>query len=191
MAVAPAVKSSRRTVLWASIAAATVVVPLLLVLIVGLGRDPSAIPSPLVGRQAPNFILQLFGHGTLDTATLRGRVAVLNFWASWCIPDCSDEAPDLQRVWEQYRNRGVVIVGVDIQDHAAAAQAFISRFAQTFPNGMDQTGKISIDYGVYGVPETFVIDQRGRIVFKQAGAITDSLLAAQLIPLLRGGARAP
>lgn len=190
MAVSPTVRSTR-AVLWPWVAAAAVIVPLLLVLIVGLGRDPRAIPSPLVGRQAPDFILPLFDHGTLDTATLRGKVVVVNFWASWCVPACSDEAPDLQRVWDQYRDRGVVVVGVDIQDHEPPALAFINRFGQTFPNGMDPTGKISIDYGVYGVPETFVIDQRGRIVFKQAGAITDDLLITQLTPMLRGRADAP
>ncbi len=83
------------------------------------------------------------------------------------------------------------MVGVNIQDQEAPARAFISRFAQTFPNGMDRTGKISIDYGVYGVPETFLIDQRGRIVFKQAGAITAELLAPSLDRLLGGGAGAP
>ncbi len=183
MAVTPEVKPAR-TVPWTWIAAAAVVIPLLLVLAAGLRRDPRAIPSPLIGRPAPEFALPLFGGGTLRATDLRGKVLVVNFWASWCVPACTDEAPHLQRIWERYGSRGVVVIGVNIQDREAPARAFIQRFGQTFPNGMDRSGAISIDYGVYGVPETFVIDRQGRIAYKHAGAVTEEMLASKIDPLL-------
>ncbi len=183
MAVTPEVKPAR-PVPWTWIAAAAVVIPLLVVLAAGLRTDPRAIPSPLIGRPAPEFALPLFGGGTLRTIDLRGKVLVVNFWASWCVPACTDEAPHLQRTWEHYGSRGVVVVGVNIQDREAPARAFIQRFAQTFPNGMDRSGAISIDYGVYGVPETFVIDRQGRIAYKHAGAVTEEILASKIDPLL-------
>ncbi len=190
MAVAPEVKSSR-PLLWAWIAGAAIATAVLLVLIFGLQRDPRTIPSPLVGRPAAAFILPLFDGGTLNMTALRGNVVVVNFWASWCAPACYEEAPHLQRTWERYRDRGVTVVGVNIQDQDGPAREFIVRFAQTFPNGVDRSGKISIDYGVYGVPETFVIDQQGRIVSKHTGAVTEDLLASKIEALLQGGTGAP
>ena len=183
MAVAPQVKSSR-PLLWTGVAAAAIAAAILLVLIFGLQRDPRVIPSPLVGGQAPEFSLPLFDGGTLATPALHGRVVVINFWASWCFPACYEEAPHLQRIWDRYRDRGVVVVGVNIQDQDRPARDFIARFEQTFPNGVDRLGKISIDYGVYGVPETFLIDRKGRIVHKYVGAVTEETLASEIEPLL-------
>ena len=183
MAVAPQVKSSR-PLLWTGVAAAAIAAAILLVLIFGLHRDPRVIPSPLVGGQAPEFSLPLFDGGTLATPVLRGRVVVINFWASWCFPACYEEAPHLQRIWDLYRDRGLTVVGVNIQDQDRPARDFIARFEQTFPNGVDRLGKISIDYGVYGVPETFLIDRKGRIVHKYAGAVTEETLASEIEPLL-------
>jgi len=183
MAVAPQVKSSR-PLLWTGVAAAAIAAAILLVLIFGLHRDPRVIPSPLVGGQAPEFSLPLFDGGTLATPVLRGRVVVINFWASWCFPACYEEAPHLQRIWDRYRDRGLTVVGVNIQDQDRPARDFIARFEQTFPNGVDRLGKISIDYGVYGVPETFLIDRKGRIVHKYVGAVTEETLASEIEPLL-------
>ena len=180
----PPTVMARRPLPWTWIGMAAAVLPLLLVLSFGLRRDPRAIPSPLVGRMAPPFDLQLFTGRRLTSAELRGRLVVLNFWASWCVPACTDEAPSLQAIWEQYRSRGVTVVGVNIQDREAPARAFISRFGQTFPTGMDSHGLISIDYGVYGVPETYVIDRSGRTVFKYAGAVSEDLLTPVIAPLL-------
>ncbi|MDQ7828011.1 MAG: redoxin domain-containing protein [Armatimonadota bacterium] len=154
----------------------------------GFTRDPRAIPSPLIGRPAPAFTLRLFEGGTLETPRLRGRIVVVNFWASWCYPACYEEAPRLQRVWERYRERGVVVVGVNIQDQEAPARQFIRRFGLTFPNGPDPLGRISIDFGVYGVPETFVIDPQGVIVAKHVGAVTEEWLTEHVERLLRKGA---
>jgi cytochrome c biogenesis protein CcmG/thiol:disulfide interchange protein DsbE len=183
MAIPPQVTRVRARP-WAWIGTAVVVLPLLAVLAFGLRRDPRALPSPLVGRPAPAFALELFDGRHLAMADLGGKVVVLNFWASWCVPACTEEAPHLQSLWTHYGHRGVVVVGVNIQDREAPARDFIQRFAQTFPNGMDPRGRISIDYGVYGVPETFVIDRQGRTVFKQAGAVTEEMLVPHLEPLL-------
>jgi len=151
----------------------------------GLLRDPRTIPSPLVGRPAQAFTLPLFAGGVLNTQSLRGKVLVVNFWASWCYPACYEEAPRLQRVWERFRDRGVVVIGVNIQDQEEAARTFIRRFGQTFPNGMDRTGRISIDYGVYGVPETFIVDQGGRIVDKFVGAVPEEWMIKDILRLLQ------
>ena len=90
----------------------------------------------------------------------------------------------LERNWRAYRDRGVVVLGVDIQDKPEAAKKFITDFSLTFPNGLDAVGKVSVDYGVYGVPETFFIDRRGRIRAKHVGAVTDEAFQAQVDRLL-------
>lgn len=112
---------------------------------------------------------------------------VVNFWASWCYPACYEEAPVLESGWREYRDRGVVFVGVNIQDTEPKAREFLSLFNHTFPNGPDPRGLISVDYGVYGVPETFFIDRTGTIRAKQVGAVTEAVLRQKLEPLLKDG----
>lgn len=168
--------------------ALAITVPIAGALIYGLTRDPRAIPSPLIGQPAPAFALRLFDGSVLDSKAFRGKVAVVNFWASWCFPACYEEAQRLQRVWDRYRDCGVVVIGVNVQDSEAAARDFIRQFGQTFPNGMDRTGRISIDFGVYGVPETFVIGQGGLIVDKYVGAVPEEWLGDHIQRLLTMGA---
>ncbi|HEV8309724.1 MAG TPA: TlpA disulfide reductase family protein [Methylomirabilota bacterium] len=159
-------------------------VPLLVLLAYGFGTDPRAIPSPLVGRAAAPFTLTTFDGQPVSLDGLRGRVVVLNFWASWCYPACYEEAPVLEAGWRAYRERGVSVLGVDIQDTEEAARRFIGEFGLTFPNAPDPKGKVSIEYGVYGVPETFVIDRRGRIRAKHVGAVTEQFFRSTVEPLL-------
>lgn len=159
-------------------------IPVLVLLAYGFRVNPREIPSPLVGRPAAPFTLTTFDGPPLSLDALRGRVVVLNFWASWCYPACYEEAPALERNWRAYRDRGVTVVGIDIQDTPDKAQKFIADFGLTFPNAPDRSGKVSIDYGVYGVPETFFIDRRGRIRAKHVGAVTDGVFRAQVEPLL-------
>jgi cytochrome c biogenesis protein CcmG/thiol:disulfide interchange protein DsbE len=111
-------------------------------------------------------------------------VVVVNFWASWCIPACYDEAPSLERAWRAYRDRGVVLIGVNIQDKEEPARRFLTQFGHTFPNAPDPSGRVSVDYGVYGVPETFFIDRKGQVRFKQVGAVTDEILKRHVETLL-------
>jgi cytochrome c biogenesis protein CcmG/thiol:disulfide interchange protein DsbE len=159
-------------------------VPLLALLAYGFVLDPRDIPSPLVGRPASPFTLRTFDGAPLAFDGLRGKVVVVNFWASWCNPACYEEAPVLERAWRTYRDRGVVVVGVDMQDTAEAAQAFIRRFELTFPNAPDVGGKVAVEYGVYGVPETFFVDRTGTIRAKHVGALTDDVVRGTLERLL-------
>ena len=159
-------------------------VPVLAVLAYGFRSDPRAIPSPLVGRPAMALALTSYEGAPMGLEALRGKVVLLNFWASWCYPACYEEAPVLEAAWRAYRERGLVVLGVDIQDTEPAASRFIKQFGLSFPNAPDPKGKVSIDYGVYGVPETFVIDKQGRIRDKKVGAVTEEYLRATIEPLL-------
>mgnify|MGYP001608231314 CR=1 FL=1 len=159
-------------------------IPVLALLAYGFRLNPRDVPSPLVGRPAPSFTLKGSDDSTVALATLRGKVVVLNFWASWCYPACYDEAPVLERGWRTYRDRGAMVVGVDIQDKVEAARKFIGDFGLSFPNAQDVTGKISIDYGVYGVPETFFIDRKGSIRAKHVGAVTEDVFRTHVERLL-------
>jgi len=161
-------------------------VPVILLLAYGFRTDPKAIPSPLVQKPAPEFRLTAYGGGDISLAALKGKPVVLNFWASWCYPACYEEAPLLEATWRKFRDQGLMVIGVDIQDKEANAQEFIRRFGFTFPNVPDPGSKVSIDFGVYGVPETFFVDRHGRIAYKHVGALTPALMEAQVQALLKG-----
>jgi cytochrome c biogenesis protein CcmG/thiol:disulfide interchange protein DsbE len=174
------VHPSRAGKTWRFLAAGGVLVSLLALFAWGLTRDPKRIPTPLIGKEASPFTLALFDGGTFRLAEQQGQVVVLNVWASWCYPACWNEAPGLEAAWRQYRDQGVMVVGLNYQDREADARAFIQRFGQTFPNGPDQGSKIAIAYGVYGVPETFFIDHAGRIYAKHIGEISGEMLDAKI-----------
>ncbi len=159
--------------------------PVVGLLAYGFRADPRAVPSPLVGRPAPAFALTSFDGKAVSLESHRGKVVVLNFWASWCYPACYEEAPVLEASWRRGEPLGVVVLGVAIQDKDPASLEFIQRFGLTFPNAPDPAGKVSIDYGVYGVPETFVIDRRGMIRRKHVGAVTEAVFREWVEPLLR------
>jgi cytochrome c biogenesis protein CcmG/thiol:disulfide interchange protein DsbE len=161
------------------------VVPVLVLLAYGFKTDLREIPSPLLGRPAAAFSLTSFEGAALSLEGLRGQVVMLNFWASWCIPACYEEAPAVERTWRDYKDKGVMVVGVNIQDKEEAARAFLRRFEHSFPNAPDPKGRVSVDYGVYGVPETFFIDRKGRVRFKQVGALTDEIAHRYLDALLK------
>lgn len=172
---------------WKKLLIPLAAVPLVLLLAYGFRTDPRAIPSPLVQKPAPEFRLAVLDGESLSLASLRGKPVVLNFWASWCYPACYEEAPLLEATWRKYKGQGLMVVGVVIQDKEPNAREFMRRFDFTFPNGMDPGSKISIDYGVYGVPETYFIDRQGRIATKHVGAVTPALMEAQVQALLGGG----
>ena len=159
--------------------------PVVGLLAYGFRTDPRAVPSPLVGRSAPAFALTTFGGKAMSLESYRGKVVVLNFWASWCYPACYEEAPVLEASWRRLEPQGVVVLGVAIQDKVPDSLEFIRRFGLTFPNAPDPAGKVSIDYGVYGVPETFIIDRQGVIRRKHVGAVTDGVFRESVEPLLR------
>ena len=171
----------RRHLRWLIPAAA---LPVLGLLAYGFRVNPRDIPTPLLGRPAAPFALTSYEGSPMNLEAYRGRVVVLNFWASWCYPACYEEAPVLERNWRAYRDRGVVVLGVDIQDKPEAGKKFINDFSLTFPNALDPAGKVSVDYGVYGVPETFFIDGKGRVRAKHVGAVTDAAFRREVEHLL-------
>ena len=173
--------SSRRMSRWLIPIA---VLPVLLLLAYGFRTNPRDVPSPLIGKPAAPFALKAFDGADLSLEALRGRVVVVNFWASWCYPSCYEEAPALERGWQAYKDRGVTMIGVNIQDKEEPAKKFLAQFGHTFPNAPDPAGRVSVDYGVYGVPETFFIDRAGRVRFKHVGAITDAVLKKNVDALL-------
>ena len=160
------------------------VVPVLVLLAYGFRTDPRDIPSPLVGKPASPFKLTTFDGKPLSLEALRGRVVIVNFWASWCYPACYEEAPSLERAWNAYKDRGLVMVGINYQDKDQPAKRFLTQFGHTFPNAPDPGSRVSVDYGVYGVPETYFIDKKGRMRFKQVGPVSDEMLKQQIERLL-------
>lgn len=152
-----------------------------------VARDKPPWTVPLVGQPAPDFTLELFDGGKLRLSDLRGKVVLVNFWASWCTA-CRVESPVLQWTWETYRSRGVVMIGVDIWDRREDALAMMREFGKTYPNGPDPKGKILQEYGVTGVPETFFIDRSGRIVYKRLGPVTRALIEDKVGELLSAAA---
>jgi cytochrome c biogenesis protein CcmG/thiol:disulfide interchange protein DsbE len=133
-----------------------------------------------VGKPAAPFTLTTFDGERISLESFRGKVVVLNFWASWCYPACYEEAPVLERGWREYRDRSVMLVGINIQDKEEPARKFLQQFGHTFPNAPDPQGRVSVDYGVYGVPETFFIDRAGRVRAKHVGAVTEQIFRAQV-----------
>jgi len=163
--------------------------------------DPSKIPSALIGRPAPQTALPALeglsaaGQAVpgLDPAAFKGHVSVVNVWASWCVP-CHDEAPLLLTLGQDaaLRGEGLQFIGINYKDAADNARRFLGRYGNPFDRvGVDANGRASIDWGVYGVPETFVIGRDGAIAYKLVGPITadniDSVLRPQIVKALKAG----
>ena len=174
------------------------VLPVIGLLAFGMTRDPKAIDSPLPGKPAPDFSLAVFapGEGKLampigDTARLaqhRGSIVVLNFWASWCL-QCRDEHQDLSSTALAYYDRGVRFYGVLYNDQESFGLKWIEEMGgQAYPSLLDPRTRTAIDYGLYGVPETFLVTGDGRVVYKHIGPISERLLSQKLDSLLRAGA---
>jgi len=158
--------------------------------------DPSHLPSALIGHPAPQTDLPpLAGIERdgkpvpgLNNATFAGAVTLVNVWASWCVP-CRDEVPQLEQLSKDKR---IQLVGINYKDAPADARRFLDRFGNPFlAAGVDSTGRTSIDWGVYGVPENFLIGRDGRIVYKLVGPITDENLAKVLAPEIEKAVAAP
>lgn len=179
----------------ASLATLVVGAPLVALLSYGMTRDPREIPSPLPGRQAPTFSRAVFAPGedsilrldvgdTVSLANHRGQIVVVNFWASWCLA-CRDEHAALSMAAEQYAPSGVRFYGLLYNDQEANGLRWIEQMGgQAYPALSDPGARVAIDYGLYGVPETFVVDQNGRVAHKFIGAVRPAALSQVLDSLM-------
>ena len=153
-------------------------------LLAGLWRDPREVPSPLIGKPAPPFTLaQLHEPAkTLAPADLKGQVWLLNVWASWCA-SCRDEHPLLV---ELGKAKILPIVGLNYKDESAAGLFWLAQNGDPYSvSVVDRDGRVGIDWGVYGAPETFVVDKTGTIRYKQIGPLTVESLEKRILPLIR------
>jgi len=154
-------------------------------LAVGLNRDPREVPSPLIGKPAPIFeVPQLTAADKSFTPKeMLGKVWLLNVWASWCV-SCRDEHPILV----EYSKRGGIppVVGLDYKDQRVDGLQWLARFGNPYMlSAFDADGRVGIDYGVYGVPETYLIDKAGVIRYKQIGPITPDVMEKKILPMAR------
>ena len=153
-------------------------------LAVGLKLDPREVPSPLIGKPAPAFTLPRLDapEQTLRRDDLLGKVWMLNVWASWCAA-CREEHPHLVAF---ARTKAMPILGLNYKDTRKDGLGWLARFGNPYDVSLfDVDGRVGIEFGVYGVPETFVIDKQGVIRFKQIGPITPDILQTRVVPLLK------
>jgi cytochrome c biogenesis protein CcmG/thiol:disulfide interchange protein DsbE len=172
-------------------------------LAVGLTRNPQEIPSPLIGRPAPTFELPVVGgQGVFSAEQFKGQLTLVNLWATWCA-GCKEEHPILMAL---SRQPGLNMVGINykelqaselsgqdsqsaeaVQKATARSQAWLQKQGQAFGvNLLDMDGRVGMDFGVYGLPETYLVDREGVVRFKHAGALTPEVVQQKLLPLLRG-----
>lgn len=158
-------------------------IALVILLAVGLKLDPREVPSPLIGKPAPAFSLpQLHATDTtISVAELKGKVWILNVWASWCVA-CRSEHPLFVAF---ARQNPVTLVGLNYKDERTDALRWLQTFGDPYTyTAVDHEGRAGLDWGVYGVPETFVIDKQGVIRYKQIGAVTQDVMDKTIVPLL-------
>ncbi len=151
---------------------------------VGLSLNPREIPSPLVGKSAPDFSMPQLRdpQNAFSQRDLAGQVWLLNVWASWC-SGCREEHPVLMKLAE---SDTIPIYGLAYKDRRTDALAWLGRWGDPYQvTGMDESGRVGIEYGVYGVPETFLIDKKGVIRYKQIGPLDDETVHGTLLPLIR------
>lgn len=160
------------------------VIGLLVLLAYGFWTDPRLVPSPLVEGPAPDFRLTLLDGEQVRLSNFKGRPVVVNFWASWCYPACWNEAPRLEATWQRYKDQGVMLIGIVYEDTEENARDFITKHGKTYPNGLDVKSRIAIEYGVFGIPETFFVDREGKITHKHIGEIDMQTLTVQTEALL-------
>jgi cytochrome c biogenesis protein CcmG, thiol:disulfide interchange protein DsbE len=154
-------------------------------LAVGLNLDPHEVPSPLVGKPAPEFSVPQLGapEKTFSPKEMLGKVWLLNVWASWCV-SCRQEHPVLV---EYQRNGGTMpVIGLNYKDQRSDGLRWLSQFGDPYVlSAFDADGRVGIDYGVYGVPESYLIDKAGVIRYKQIGPITPEVMAKKILPLVK------
>ncbi|KPK82369.1 MAG: hypothetical protein AMS25_02790 [Gemmatimonas sp. SM23_52] len=168
---------------WKKILIPATAIPIVALLAYGLTRDPNVIESPLPGHPAFDFVAPTLDGDTLSLADLRGKVVVVNFWASWCIA-CIDEHTYFVEAERRYADADFQILGIVYQDTPENARRWMRRMGGSWPSVIDPGSRIAIDYGVYGVPESYFIDKDGRIAYKQIGPVSRMLLRQKVDSLL-------
>jgi len=164
---------------WKKILIPALAIPIVALLAYGLTRDPNIVESPLPGRAAFAFSSQTLDGDDVSLADLKGKVVVLNFWASWCVA-CIDEHRVFVDAERFYADQDFQMLGVVYQDEAPNARRWMERMGGSWPSLIDPASRIAIDYGVYGVPETYFIGKDGLIAHKQIGPV-NSMLMRQLV----------
>jgi cytochrome c biogenesis protein CcmG, thiol:disulfide interchange protein DsbE len=154
-------------------------------LAVGLNRDPREVPSPLVGKPAPDFNVPQLGapEKTFSPKEMLGKVWLLNVWASWCV-SCRQEHPILV----EYQRKGgtLPVIGLDYKDQRSDVMQWLAQLGNPYVlSAFDADGRVGIDYGVYGVPESYLIDKTGVIRYKQIGPITPEVMEKKILPLVK------
>lgn len=158
----------------------------------GLSLQSSKHLSPLIGTPAKEFRLRLLQGSeillgrkaeTVELADLKGSPLIINFWASWC-GSCAEEARTFENFWKEHKTDGVKVIGIAVHDKAEEVLSFVNSFGKTYPIGLDEDGKVSLNYGVTGVPETIFINAQGLVVHKETGPVDRPLLEKFLAKIL-------
>lgn len=179
-------RSTRRW-LWMSLLVLATV-GLAAVLGVGFGRDPSVVESQLRDEPAPALAGETLSGGSFELADHRGDVLLVNFWASWC-PPCREEIPVLVAAQQRFGDLGLQVVGVNSQDTDAEAREFLDEVGgRTFPHVVDHDGDHAVDWGVFGLPETYVVDRDGVVRAKVTGVLGSEWIEREVVPLLEEAA---
>jgi len=173
----------RRRRVWIAVLAA-LAATVAVVFSVGFGRDPSVVGSVLINKPAPPLHGTTLDGTTLDLRSYRGKLVLVNVWASWCAA-CRTEHPVLAATQQTYASRGLQIIGVDMSDKPADARRFLTEMGgAAYPSVQDPNAQIAIGWGTFGVPETYVVDRRGTIREKVVGAVSTAWVDTHVVPLL-------
>lgn len=154
-------------------------IALLVALLLGYALIDRSSAPPEAGSPVPAFRLTALDGSEMDLGAQRGKVVVINIFASWCAP-CREEAAALEQTWQAYQDQGVQFFGIAYKDADSKAQAFLDEFGVTYPSALDPSNRTPRTYGVTGVPETFVVDRQGLLVHHFLGAITQDQLSQEI-----------
>lgn len=149
----------------------------------GSAKNEFAGSSPETKESAPNFTLALLDGDNFRFSDHKGKPVLINFFASWCLP-CREEMPVLEKIVHEYQPKGVVFLGIAVDDTEEKMKDFIARYNVTFPVGLDKTADIQKAFGLYGIPTTYFIDSKGVISYSHSGVVTEELLQHELDKLL-------
>lgn len=176
---------------WWKVVLLASVAGILVLFALGLNHDPHWIPSPLVDRPAPDFTAPALDDGTPITLSgFKGKWVIVNFWGSWCVSCVSEHPYLLQLAHEIKQFPEIVMIGVDFKDNADSGRRFLARHGNTgYRHALDPDQKIAIDWGVYGAPETYLVDPQGIVRYKQTGPLHERWLEQVILPRVRPGAK--